>query len=502
MPRNTANPRAGLRRRATILLALAAAPASISAHSWIESAVKVLPNGSFTGPEGFPRGYVPRGTPEFSDLHAQHLIPDGGVYNGNEVLNKFPLDVNSPHPMLSARPGDKVAILHLENGHVSLPQAQANKPLNRGNVYLYGTSQPKEHEKLFDVHLVWNREGTGGDGRGRLLATRNYDDGQCYQDNHQAIAQERVAKLAADGAKIEKELKCQSIITIPSDAKPNSIYTVYWYWDWPTLNPDKIDMEATKAGQYPWTGSFMRGDKMPEGWKQDQIFINESYSSTIDIKIVDELPGVVAYEKGTEPQPGLGGIYAKGIKEQIDKDFDIQVPNIGGAALSPGGPKTAVAPQATPTPSTATADGSPAIASDTSGSGACAPDVVVTATVTNNAAPSKTDGSCAADETVTVTVTATAAPDSDKTSQVQKINPETVTKTVSVSALPTTVQQTVYVTTKPNGTQTAPSQLEPSTTMLTLTTRIAAKPTATTTPAAEPSAPQASKRHVRDFARR
>ncbi|PHH69055.1 hypothetical protein CDD82_103 [Ophiocordyceps australis] len=499
MPSNTANPRAGLRRRATILLALAAAPASISAHSWIESAVKVQPNGSFTGPEGFPRGYVPRGTPAFSDLHAQHLIPDAGVYNGNEVLNKFPQDPNAPYPMLSARPGDKVAILHLENGHVSLPQAQANKPLNRGNVYLYGTSQPKEQEKLFDVHLVWNREGTGGDGRGRLLATRNYDDGQCYQDNHQAIAQERVSKLAADGAKIEKELKCQSIITIPNDAKPNSIYTVYWYWDWPTLNPDKIDMEATKAGQYPWAGSFMRGDKMPEGWNKDQIFINESYSSTIDIKIVDELPGVVAYENG--PQPGLEGIYAKGIKEQIDKDFDIQVPNVAGAALSPGGPKTAAPQPTTATPSLTTADGSPAIASDTPDS-ECAPDVVVTASVTSNAAPSKTDGGCAADETVTVTVTATAAPDSDKNTQVDKIVPETVTKTISVSALPTTVQQTVYVTAKPTGAPNAPSQVQPLTTMMTLTTHIAAKPTAAPTPAVEADAPPASKRHPRDFARR
>jgi hypothetical protein len=85
--------------------------------------------------------------------------------------------------MLEAAPGDYIAIMHLENGHTTLPHNQPNKPRNRGTIYFYGTTQPKEQEKLFDVHLLWNKQGTGGDKRGKLLATRNYDDGQCYQPN-------------------------------------------------------------------------------------------------------------------------------------------------------------------------------------------------------------------------------------------------------------------------------------------------------------------------------
>ncbi|PTB68880.1 hypothetical protein BBK36DRAFT_1112994 [Trichoderma citrinoviride] len=243
--------------------------------------------------------------------------------------------------MLEAAPGDHIAIIHLENGHTTLPQNQPKKPLNRGTVFLYGTSQPKEEERLFDVHLVWNKQGTGGDGRGRLLATRNYDDGQCYQPNSGSISMERATKLASEGAQHDIELGCQSTLQLPTDLKPGSIYTIYWYWDWPDLNADAIDFQATTNGLFPWAGTFMRGEKDPHGFTMAAIAKNESYASTIDIKITAADPQAATMGSYVDDQD----IYTKALKSQMDSNFEVAVDANGGKdATAPGPPPAAPIP--------------------------------------------------------------------------------------------------------------------------------------------------------------
>ncbi|XP_044719984.1 uncharacterized protein HRG_06573 [Hirsutella rhossiliensis] len=471
--KNAASSRAGL----AALLALAASTAM--AHSWIESAFVVAPNGTYIGTEGFPRGYVPRTDPGFNDKVAQHQIPEGGVYKGDEVLNKYPFEANPKHPLLLATPGSKVAIRHLENGHVTLPQAQANKPLNRGTVYLYGTTQPKEQEKLFDVHLLWNQDGSGGDKRGRLLATRNYDDGQCFQDNKQAMAQERASKLAADGAKVEKELKCQSAITIPDDAKPGSVYTVYWYWDWPTLNPEK------------------RGDKVPNGWGPDAIVVNESYSSVIDIKIIDSLPGVIAKEGGGEAAwVNKQDIYSQGIKSQMVNSFDVPVDSLGGGSggggsdgavkpsPAPSAPSAPAAPPASPAPGAPSAPaaspappaaGAPSAPAASPASPAAAPAAPPASGApappapTNPAAPAESKAAAPGPQSLPGSSIDTPTPGNTcvPAPPAGAIKPSKAIVTETVTVPPTTVVQTVYVTDSPH--RRAKRARAPSTTLATRT---------------------------------
>ncbi|KAK1247151.1 hypothetical protein MKX07_002060 [Trichoderma sp. CBMAI-0711] len=328
-------PHVGL--RATMVAALATVA---SGHSWIEKAYKVAPNGTMIGAEGYARGWVSRDStdPPFQDIIPQWILPAAGqgAYSGDEVLNKYKFDENPQFPMLEAAPGDHIAIIHLENGHTTLPQNQPKKPLNRGTVFLYGTSQPKEEERLFDVHLVWNKQGTGGDGRGRLLATRNYDDGQCYQPNSGSISMERATKLASQGASHDIELGCQSTLQLPTDLKPGSTYTIYWYWDWPDLNADSIDFQATTNGLYPWAGTFMRGEKDPHGFTMAAIAKNESYASTIDIKITargDHAAGMGSYVDDQD-------IYTKALKSQMDSNFEVAI-DANGAKDGPGAPPAA-----------------------------------------------------------------------------------------------------------------------------------------------------------------
>ncbi|POR32759.1 Uncharacterized protein TPAR_07052 [Tolypocladium paradoxum] len=472
------------RARLRVVVAALVLVTTASAHSWIESAFRIAPNGTFIGAPGFPRGYVPRSEPGWSDKQAQHLIPDAGVYKGTEVLNKYPFDANPKFPMLEAAPGDRVSILHLENGHVTLPQNQPNKPLNRGTVYLYGTTQPKDQEKLFDVHLLWNQNGSGGDGRGKLLATRNYDDGQCFQDNKQPIAQERVNKLAGDGASLEKELKCQSAITLPKDLKPGTVYTVYWYWDWPTLNPDKVDMQATKNGQFPWAGSFMRGDRVPDGWTRDAIVINESYSSVIDIKISDKLPGVVAKEGDESAFVDKQNVYQMGIKGQMANNYDVKVDNLGGSETkAPAPTSTAVIPP----PTGSLVVGSSAVGAVTPTS-ECPYEATTTTLITvtqSRATPALPTSECPNEEATTTTfitltktamrtstlVDATGVPRHTSSSSSSSIG--TVTMTVVVPA--TTVMKTVYITGPPTtDAPPATATTEPSTLIVTQTKHVPA----------------------------
>jgi hypothetical protein len=314
------------------LVALAHVAAS---HSWIESASNVADNGTMVGKPGFPRGYIPRTEPGYGDAVPTYLLPANGqsAYSGEEILNKFPFEANPRFPMLEAASGTHIALNYLENGHTTLPENQPNKPRNRGTIFIYGTSIPSEQEKLFDVHLRWNRDGTGGDGRGKLLATRNYDDGQCYQPNGGSLSSQRANELADEGAKHEQELACQADIKLPDDLKPGSIYTIYWYWDWPDLNPDRIDIEATKNGIFPWAGTFMRGDKDPHGFTADAIARNESYASTIDIKIVE---GSGSYNvKGNSAKGYINdqNIYSKAIEEQMRNNYMVDLD--GGAGNSP-----------------------------------------------------------------------------------------------------------------------------------------------------------------------
>ncbi|KAF5027745.1 hypothetical protein F66182_123 [Fusarium sp. NRRL 66182] len=454
------------------------------AHSWVEYAYKLARNGTMIGSIGYPRGYVPRDStnPPFTDTIPQNILPQAGqpAYSGDEILNKFKLDENPQFPMLEASPGEYVALMHLENGHTTLPHNQPNKPKNRGTIYFYGTTKPKDEEKLFDVHLLWNKEGTGGDKRGKLIATRNYDDGQCYQPNPGELSTERSSELAPQGALPTKELACQSDIKLPDDLKPGEIYTIYWYWDWPDLNADKIDMEATKDGKFPWAGTFMRGEKDPSGFTVDAIARNESYSSVIDIKITGPKAESFA-AKGSHILEWVENqnIYSAGIKEQMKSNFQVDVDgNQGG-----GAPPSTIANPTTTAP-----------AGGEAGNG----DGIATVTVTETLNPS------AVVTTVYVTVPAESvtgpapAPAPEPTGSTKTIT-TTAMVTRSTTSLPSdpaatppaasTVYETLYTTRHSpqptGGDQQQPSlpsggdqQLppQPSTVIQTLVTHISTRP--------------------------
>ncbi|KAL4878398.1 hypothetical protein BJY04DRAFT_229782 [Aspergillus karnatakaensis] len=203
------------------------------AHSWVEQLMIIAPNGSFIDSPGYPRGNVLRSNPSFNDVAMSYLVSTDGYLCKESQRKQVQTDGS---PRLQASAGAAIALRFQENGHVTIPLTPPGKPDNRGTIYVYGTTDPKEDEKFQEIHKVWNEDGSGGDGRGVLLAKRNYDDGRCYQKNSEQISQRRQKEFPHEiDQYMGEDLWCQADIALPSNVPTGKPYTLYWVWDWPTL---------------------------------------------------------------------------------------------------------------------------------------------------------------------------------------------------------------------------------------------------------------------------
>ncbi|MAD87660.1 MAG: hypothetical protein CL912_32270 [Deltaproteobacteria bacterium] len=221
---------------------LLACNTGVYAHTWVEELRLIASNGSYVGAPGYIRNFAPRiaGVDPNSNLW---LLPPNG--RGNAFLPTDPMcrstqvkqQQTPDYPTLTAAAGDHIALRYLENGHVTLFDTNPGKPAGRGTVFIYATTKPQETDTYLGIHRVWNTEGTGGDQRGKLIATRPYDDGQCFQINGKSKGrQDAVGGFSAeDGG---SDLLCQNDFQIPSDAGTSGLYTLYWVWEWPTLDKD------------------------------------------------------------------------------------------------------------------------------------------------------------------------------------------------------------------------------------------------------------------------
>ena len=224
-----------------------------------------------------------RTVPGFSDLLMVHILPGNGQPTIEErqapspsvsapasgastafsnTMSILPTDPmckktqqeqiqSNGSPRLQAAAGDNIALRYQENGHVTLPQNQPGKQENRGNVYIYATTQPKPNELFLDVFKQWNAAGTGGDKRGVLLATQPFDDGRCYQVNDGNISTARQSQYPHEASQLMgANLWCQNDIQLPANLPSGKPITLYWVWDWPTMPGVDPNLPNGKAEIY------------------------------------------------------------------------------------------------------------------------------------------------------------------------------------------------------------------------------------------------------------
>jgi len=263
--RSSISPNAGL-----VGLVLLVCAATVDAHTWIEEVRRIASNGTFVGTPGYPRNLIPRSNNDVNGLMVYEL-------NGPNVPKSAPMCKSSQtigaytpeFPMLKAAPGDNIAMLYEENGHVTLTDAalgangQPTRPSGNGTVFVYGTKNPSNDDSFAAIHKVWNTDGSGGDKRGKLVATRQFDDGQCYQTNQDPYSAYRKSKIPGS----PQELKCQTDIQLPTEAGTSGTYTLYWVWEFPALNKE--------------TGA---------------IITNETYTACLDVGMIsDPVPAAGAF---------------------------------------------------------------------------------------------------------------------------------------------------------------------------------------------------------------
>ncbi|OHE92720.1 hypothetical protein CORC01_12001 [Colletotrichum orchidophilum] len=326
----------------------------VESHTWVEQLNRVAANGTLVGPDGFSSGWAGR-EGNFNDNAYTMRMPDMGF----NLCEKQTLGTQAKgFPALTAAPGDFVSLRYQENGHVTIPSAPGDKPLNRGTVFVYGTTQPKVDASLFDVHRQWTADGKGGDGTGRLLATRNFDDGQCHQANDHPISKERQAKFPHEAIQpMGVNIWCQTAIQLPEDLAQNSDYSIYWVWSWPTLKPDAI--AKSSDGQFADFPAGFTEDK--RAVTSEDVVHAEVYSSCSSIKIQGEklVAGAKASSSSSKSTNDLStftfpekqDFNYNAIKDQLANAFQVSVN--GQAAPNNSAPNNGTqssAPVATHTP--------------------------------------------------------------------------------------------------------------------------------------------------------
>ncbi|KAG4443633.1 hypothetical protein IFR05_000910 [Cadophora sp. M221] len=285
----------------------------VYAHTWVEELRLVASNGSYVGAPGYIRNFGPRMPGVNLDDNLWLLPPNG---RGNTFLPTDPIcrsnqakpQQTKDYPVLTAAPGDHVALRYFENGHVTLFANNLGKPAGRGTVFIYATKESLSTDSYLGIHRVWNAEGTGGDKRGKLIATRPYDDGQCFQINGKSAS--RQAQVGGFTGQDGSDVLCQNDFKIPSDAGTSGSYTLYWVWEWPTLNADGA------------------------------IIVNESYTSCMDISLASAPVAVAG--KFVNQKAGGKAANSVGIEAQLgDEQFLMNPtapPSLTSDNLPPGAP--------------------------------------------------------------------------------------------------------------------------------------------------------------------
>lgn len=225
----------------TILVAALAVAPGVGGHSWVGQMRNLDNQGNYVGQLGYARGHIAGGAGDPMSYRIVSLDADTLACTAKQQKP----EQSEGFPRLKVVPGGFVSMRYNENGHVTLDQQPGKRTPEEGSgtVYIFGTTEPQDDEKLGDV-LQWSKDGKGGNGKGILLAAMDYADSRCYEMNGGPRMLER-QKANPNWVQGQEEtspnpnspLMCESNVKIPESAKPGSPYTLYWVWQWPTLLP-------------------------------------------------------------------------------------------------------------------------------------------------------------------------------------------------------------------------------------------------------------------------
>ncbi|PNH45916.1 hypothetical protein VD0004_g2046 [Verticillium dahliae] len=314
-----------LGKTGALLAAILFGPQLANSHSWVERLNRIASNGTMVEPAGFAAGFSGRGA-GFSDIAVTNEVSGAGL-----PLCKQPVTApqDPSFPVLTAAPGDQIAIRYLENGHVT--NLEPGRLDHGGVVYIYGTTDPRPDDTLADIHLKWTPDGKGGDGRGKLLATRKYDDGRCYEANGFDRSDRRQDEFPVQTNELTGPNNwCQSDVSLAKDLPQGTQYTLYWVWNWPGLDTEEKEVVVSDIHAVYPKGGAPAGRKDLEG---DHVKVAQIYSSCAMINIEGETIFQQAGNDSNSSAPFASSGLGQGVRVK-DDDFITNPTDYNGIAIA------------------------------------------------------------------------------------------------------------------------------------------------------------------------
>lgn len=308
-------------------LALVAAAQTVQAHTWVEMIRRISTSGAFVGETGYAMGHMNRSDTGFADTLVQVKITD--VTTNPTVCGDIGKAgyTNALYPQLSASPGEYVAMQYAENGHVSFPDLTP-RGFKGGNVMIYATTEDVNDVGINDALYSWNAEGTGGNGKGKLIGSHFFDDGQCFENpNASPIRAERAADTNLTS------LLCQSVSQLPEDLETDGTVNLLWIWDWAqnpniagentteiytscmTVNLTAKDTDAaTSVKAFSFNKNVELSDKVIPGQISTLIEVEQRGTGSASPAAVTDVPVATGGASGTATITGTATTTASGSK--------------------------------------------------------------------------------------------------------------------------------------------------------------------------------------------
>jgi hypothetical protein len=178
---------------------------------------------------------------------------------------------------------------------------------------------------------------------GKLLATRNFDDGQCYEISQNPERMARAAKFPVGNEEPGYgALFCQNDVALPDDLEVGQPYTLIWVWDWPHIVQEAVD--SVKISPVTPFGRNFTGTP---------IDTPELYTTVMDIDIVDPCDDKLGTVKGPTCDPHTKARYTlqetdynnRSLQDQCMNNFLVDISGLSNdtSRLSHSGGSTTIA---------------------------------------------------------------------------------------------------------------------------------------------------------------
>ncbi|KAL9071030.1 MAG: hypothetical protein Q9157_005620, partial [Trypethelium eluteriae] len=208
------------------------------------------------------------------------------------------LQQTAGYPILSVPIGAKIMLAYQENGYITIPSANQDKP-DPGTVTIYGTRNSRPNNTLFEVQ-EWTRDGDGSNKQGHVLAEMQFNNGHCYtfNDTNPEVLHRQAMPQPPHMEKEGLNLWCKNNFTLSRNLS-EGLLSVYWINQYYALAGAEAYLLVYYRGKF-----YQYTSKDTETWPPPKAQVAITYPVPEQITPADFVdPRGESREPGSPPQP-------------------------------------------------------------------------------------------------------------------------------------------------------------------------------------------------------